>query len=262
MAFMVASTSDSVFSSAAPRASRRARSLGSHARCFTEPPSAAFGCMRLVVKHTFLDFEVDGSEVEEARCMFGLPKSAQDWDAASVSTFASGLASADMSFSDGTASDGRPSSDAASEGEAEVMDLASDGEAHGEVPAQHEQLDPSAWHGACWAPCDFDAQWYHACYGQTYCPSAWWPCDWQYGYAMYPADFTAAVEGAQPEDGAWPSRKDALAASDLRNLRVPSNSNSLRFKQDPEFWSKSSAPGRWADLDEDGEDSQLATNSM
>merc|ERR1719276_780920 len=73
---------------------------------------------------------------------------------------------------------------------------------------------------------------------------------------------SAAVEGAQPEDGAWPSRKDALPASDLRNLRVPSNSNSLRFKQDPEFWSKSSAPGRWADLDEDGEDSQLATNSM
>jgi len=260
MAFMLESTSDSVFSSAAPRATRRARSLGSHARGFSDPASAAFGSMRLVVKHTFLDFEVDGSEVEEARCMLGLPKSAKDGDAASVSTFASGRSSVDMSLSDGTASDGRPSSDTASDGEAEVMDLASDGEVHGEAPAQHDQVDPSAWHGACWASCDYDAQWYHACYGQAYCPLAWWPCDWQYRYAMYPSDITAAVVGAQLEEGPCSIGKNASAASNLHNLRVPSSSDSLRFKQDPEFWSKSSAPGRWADLDDDTEDSQVATN--
>lgn len=262
MAFVLESNSDSVFSSAAPRAIRRARSLGSGARGFSDPASAAFGSMRLVVKHTFLDFEVDGSEAEEARCMFGLPKSVQDWDTASISTSASWRACAEVSLSDGTGSDGRPSSDTASEGEADVMDLASDGEVHGDVPAQHEQTDHSAslWQGACWAPCNYDAQWYQACYGQAYCPSAWWPCDWQYGYAMYPADFTAAA-GVQPSDTTWSSGKDNTSAdSDLRNLRAASSSDSLRFKQDPEFWSKSSAPGRWADMDEDAEEPII--NSM
>merc|ERR1719379_2861003 len=133
MALVLESSSDSIFSSAAPRATRRARSLGSGVRAFSDPSNAAFGSLRLVVKHTFLDFEVDGSEAEEARCMFGLPKSVQDWDTASISTSASWRACAEVSLSDGTGSDGRPSSDTASEGEADVMDLASDGEAHGDV---------------------------------------------------------------------------------------------------------------------------------
>lgn len=256
MVFVLESTSDSVFSSAAPRATRRARSLGSGARGFNDPARAAFGSMRLVVKHTFLDFEVDGSEAEEARCMFGLPKNVQDWDTASVSTSASWRACAEVSLSDSTGSDGRPSSDTASEGEADVMDLASDGEAHGDMPAQHEQIDHSAclWQGACWAPCNYDAQWYQACYGQAYGPSAWWPCDWQYGYTMYPADFTASA-GVQPSDSSRSTGKDnTSSASDLRNLRAASSCDSLRFKQDPEFWSKSSAPGRWADMDEDAEE--------
>lgn len=256
MALVLESSSDSIFSSAAPRATRRARSLGSGARAFSDPTNAAFGSMRLVVKHTFLDFEVDGSETEVARCMFGLPKSVQDWDTASVSTSASWRACAEVSLSDSTGSDGRPCSDTASEGEADVMDLASDSGVHGDVPAQHEQIDHSAslWQGACWAQCNFDAHWYQACYGQAYCPSAWWPYDWQYGYAMYPADFTAAT-GAQPSDSNRSSGKDnASAASDLRNLRAASSSDSLRFKEDPEFWSKSSAPGRWADIDDDAEE--------
>jgi len=254
MAFMFESTTDSVFNGAASRATRRARSLGSCARGFSDPASAAFGSMRLVVKHTFLDFEVDGSEAEEARCMFGLPKSVQDWETASISTSASWHACAEVSLSDSTVSDGKPSSDTASEGEADVMDLASDSEVQGDVPAQHEELDHSAslWHGACWAPYSYDAQWLQACYGQAYCPSAWWPCDWQYGYAMYPADF-ADTAGALAPDGTL-SKDNTSGASHLRRLRPASGSDSLRFKEDPEFWSKSSAPGRWADLDDDAEE--------
>merc|ERR1719174_3233837 len=142
------------------------------------------------------------------------------------------------------------------------MDLASDGEVHGDVPAQHGQIDhpASLWQGACWAPCNYDTQWYQACYGQAYCPSAWWPCDWQYGYAMYPADFSAAA-GVQQSDSTWSNGtcedNTSAAASDLRNLRAASGSDSLRFKKDPEFWTKSSAPGRWADMDDDTEESVI-----
>jgi len=265
MAFMFESNSDSVFSGdALPRASRRARSLGGRARGFSDPSGAAFGSMRLVVKHTFLDFEEDGSEAEETRCMFGLPKSVQDWDTSSISTSASWRACAEVSLSDGTVSDGRPSSDTASEGEADVLDLASDGELHGEVPAQHEQVDHSAslWQGACWAPCDYDAQWYQACYGQAYCPSAYWPCDWQYGFGMYPAEFTGgAGAGAQPSDCIWSNGKERDDASDLSNLRAASSSDSLRFKHDPEFWSRSDAPGRWADMDDDEDESRHVIDS-
>lgn len=257
---MSESNSDSVFTGdAAPRATRRARSLGARACSFSDPAGAAFGSMRLVVKHTFLDFEVDGSETEEARCMFGLPKSVQDWDAASISTSASWRACADRSLSDSTVSDEVPSSDSASDGEADVLDLVSDGELQGEVPTQHDQFDHSVslWHGACWAPCDYDAQWYQACYGPAYCPSAWWPCDWQYGCAMYPADFTTDA-GAQPT---WSRGKEGNSTTPLSNLRSGSSSGNLRFKPDPQFWSKSAASGRWADMDDDVEESHSVIDS-
>jgi len=258
---MFESNSDSVFSGdVAKRANRRARSLGSCARGFSDPSNAAFGGMRLVVKHTFLDFEVDGSEAEEARCMFGLPKSVQEWDTASVSTSASWQACAEVSLSDGTVSDGLPSSDTASDGEADVLDLASDSELHGDMPAPHDQVDHSAslWNGACWAPCDYDAQWYQACYGQAYCPSAWWPCDWQFGYTMYPADFATGTD-AQASDCTLSSKEGSSIG--VSNLCAASRSDNLRFKQDPKFWSKSAASGRWADMDEDAEESQPAIDS-
>jgi len=258
MSSIFESRSDSVFScDAAPRATRRSRSLGARARGFSDPGSAAFGSMRLVVKHTFLDFEVDGSEAEETRCMFGLPKSVQDWDTASISTAASWRACAEVALSDAV-SDGLPSSDIASDGEADVLDLASDGELHGDLPTQHEHVDPSVsmWPGACWAPCDYEAQWYQACYGQA----AWWPCDWQYGYAMYPADF-ALDAGAQPSDCSSSNGKEGNRASVLSNLRAASSSDKLRFKQDPQFWSKGAATGRWADMDDDVEGSQPVIDS-
>lgn len=251
MAFMLESNSDSTFCEATPRKTRRARSLGARAGCFSDPASAAFGSLRLVVKHTFLDFEIDGSEAEETRCMFGLPKGVQDWDTASISTSASWRACAEHSLSDAALSDGQPSSDTASEGDADVLDLASDGDIHGDVPTQPEQVDCSAslWQGACWAPCNYDAQWYQACYGQAYCPSPWWPCDWQYGYGEYPADFTTGA-GVESSDCTWSGGKE-LPASDWSNSHATSSTNSLRFKYDPEFWSKSSAPGRWADMEDD-----------
>jgi len=248
---------------AALRSSRRARSLGARARSFSSD-SAACGNLRLVVKHTFLDFEIEGSEAEETRWMLGLPQAVKDWDVASISTSASSRAcveAPDGMFSDG----GQPSSDAASDGDADILDLASDGEFFNEASEQAELVAPGTfWPGACWTP-ESEAQWLQACYGQGVCPPGYGGYDCYGGYygyyggyyGMYPADYAAGT-GAEPTESASPRSHDGDSLSASRTMRCNGRITSSTFrdiKQDPELWNKGTATGRWADMDDEAEES-------
>lgn len=246
---------------AAFRSSRRARSLGARARSFS-PDSAASGNLRLVVKHTFLDFEIEGSAAEETRWMLGLPQAVKDWDVASISTSASSRACVEAS--DGMFSDGEQhSSDAASDGD--ILDLASDGEFLSEVLEQADLVAPGTfWSGACWSP-EAEAQWYQACYGQGFCPpggfmpgsydcyGSYYGCYGGY-YGMYPADY-AAGNGTEQTESACPSNTDSDSGSAHRTFRSNGRSTFRDIKRDPELGSNGAVTGRWADMEDDSEES-------
>jgi len=253
---------------AALRSSRRARSLGARARSFS-PDSAVFGNLRLVVKHTFLDFEIEGSEAEETRWMLGLPQAVKDWDVASISTSASSRACVEAS--DSNSDGGQPSSDTASDGDADILDLASDGEFFNEAPEQAELVAPGTfWPGACWTP-ESEAQWLQACYGQGFCPPGYGGYDCYGGYygcyggyyGMYPADYPAGT-GVEHAEGARPSSNDSNSGSASRTMRSNGRITSSTFrdvKQDPELWNKGTCTGRLADMDDDLEESNPTSTS-